>query len=57
MCLIFVVRGIRRKFFNAEFFPNYGMLQYCVVTISGMILDCDITFNDIILYKNTYHDL
>ena len=27
MCLIFVIRGVRRKFFHAEFFPNYGMLK------------------------------
>ena len=24
MCLIFVVSGVRRKFFHAKFFPNYG---------------------------------
>ena len=27
VCLIFVVPGIRRKFFYAEFFPNHSILQ------------------------------
>ena len=33
MCLIFVVRGVRRKFFHAEFFPNYGMYSITISTV------------------------
>ena len=28
MCSIFVVRGVRRKYFHAEFFPNYGIIVH-----------------------------
>ena len=37
MCLIFVVRGVRRKFFHAEFFPNYGTyVAMCSLMVVAM---------------------
>ena len=36
MCLIFVVRGVRRKFFYTEFFPNYGIYTQCTPAKVGI---------------------
>ena len=37
MCLIFVVHGVRRKFFHAEFFPDYGNYQQVKKRISVLL--------------------
>ena len=54
--LIFVVVSLRRKFFHAELFPNYGMQEYSEETLANFtkkLVDIAIT-NDSIPLATLY---
>ena len=53
-CLIFVIRGIRQKFFHAEFFPNYGIHQLAIQLYTISVLNFQVFIDMKVLSSQHY---